>query len=70
MKWITALVFGAIIAVVLPTAFDGGSGNWMQSWASWGTVSPLEGSRNLLFSIPLFVGGAIAFRLVFNWHRN
>jgi hypothetical protein len=70
MKWITALAFGALIAFILPTAFDGGAGTWMHSWAAWGTIRPLEGSRNLLFSIPLFLGGAIAFRLVFNWHRN
>jgi hypothetical protein len=70
MKWITALAVGAIIAFVLPTAFDAGTGAWMHSWASPGTIRPLEGSRNLLFSIPLFVGVAIAFRLVFNWHRT
>ena len=70
MKWLTALAFGAIIAFILPTAFDGGSGAWMHRWAGGGTVRPLEGSRNLLFSIPLFIGGAIAFRLIFNWHRN
>ena len=64
------MAFGAIIAFILPTAFDGGSGAWVHSWAGWGTVRPLEGSRNLLFSIPLFIGGAIAFRLIFNWHRG
>jgi hypothetical protein len=70
MKWITALAIGAIIGFVLPTAFDGGSGAWIHSWAGTGTVRPLEGSRNLLFSIPLAVGAAIGFRLLFNWHRG
>ncbi len=70
MKWITALAVGAIIAFVLPTAFDGGSGMWMHNWTSPGTLRPLEGSRNLLFSIPLFAGASIALRLLFNWHRN
>jgi hypothetical protein len=70
MKWITALAVGAIIAFVLPTAFDAGTGAWMHSWASPGTIRPLEGSRNLLFSIPLFVAVSIAFRLIFNWHRT
>lgn len=70
MKWITALVVGAIIAFILPTAFDGGAGTWVHSWAGPGTVRPLEGSRNLLFSIPLFVGVSLAFRLIFNWHRT
>jgi len=70
MKWITALVVGAIVAIVLPTAFDGGAGTWMQSWAAPGTIRPLEGSPALLFSVPLFVGAAIAFRLIFNWHRG
>lgn len=70
MKWLTALAIGAIVAFVLPTAFEGGSGNWMDSWAAWGTVRPLKDSHNLLFSIPLFFGGAIAFRLIFNWHTS
>ncbi|HEX2802740.1 MAG TPA: hypothetical protein VHN55_01965 [Sphingomicrobium sp.] len=70
MRWITALAIGAIIAFVLPTGFDGGTGNWMNSWAAWGTVRPLEGSHNLLFSIPLFIGAAIAFRVIFSWHSS
>ena len=70
MKWITALALGAILGFVLPTALDARSGVWMDSWAAWGTVRPLEGSPGLLFSIPLFLGAALAFRLVFNWHTR
>ena len=70
MKWITALIFGLIIGIVLPTGMDGGEGNWMDSWAGWGTIHPHSGSPGLLLSIPLFLGAAIAFRLVFNWHSR
>jgi hypothetical protein len=68
MKWLSALVLGAILGFVLPTGLDMRSGVWMHSWASWGTIHPHEGSPGLLFSIPLFLGAAIAFRLFFNWH--
>ena len=40
----------------------------MNSFAKWGTIRPHAGSPNLLFSIPLFLGSAVAFRLFFNWH--
>jgi hypothetical protein len=70
MKWITALALGAILGFVLPTAFDGRSGQWMDSWAGWGTIRPLEGSPALLFSIPLAIGAAMALRAVFNWHSR
>ena len=68
MKWITALLIGAILGFVLPTAFDGRQGQWMHSWAAWGTIRPLEGSPGLLFSIPLAIGAAMALRFVFSWH--
>ena len=70
MKWITALIMGAILGFVLPTGFDGRSGQWMNSWAGWGTIRPLENSPALLFSIPLFLGAAMALRAVFNWHSR
>ena len=70
MKWLTALLFGADIAMVLPTAMDGGQDFWLDSWAGWGTIRPHAGSPGLLFSIPLFLGAALAFRLVFNWHSR
>jgi hypothetical protein len=70
MKWLSALMVGAILGLVLPTGFDGRSGQWMHSWAAWGTVRPLENSPALLFSIPLALGAAIALRLVFNWHSR
>jgi len=70
MKWLTALTIGAILAFVLPTAFDGRAGNWMDSWAGWGTIRPLAGSPALLFSIPMFLGAALFLRLVFNWHAR
>jgi hypothetical protein len=68
MKWVTALAFGAILGFVLPTALNGGEGVWMDSWAGWGTIRPHEASPGLLFSIPLFLGAAIAARTFFNWH--
>jgi hypothetical protein len=70
MKWITALVFGALVGVILPTALDAGSGVWTDSWAGWATVRPLAGSPGLLLSVPLFLGAAIALRVVFNWHSR
>ena len=70
MKWLSALFIGAILGFVLPTGFDGRSGQWMHSWAAWGTIRPLEGSPALLFSIPLALGAAIALRAVFNWHSR
>lgn len=70
MKWFTALVLGAILGFILPLALGGQHGVWMGSWASWGTIRPLEGSPGLLFSIPLALASAIAFRLFFNWHSR
>ena len=70
MKWLTALTLGAIVGFAIPLLLGGQFGVWMDSWASWGTVRPVAGSPGLLFSIPLFLGSALAFRLFFNWHRN
>ena len=70
MKWLTALTLGAIVGFAIPLMLGGQFGVWMDSWASWGTVRPLAGSPGLLFSIPLFLGSALVFRLFFNWHRN
>ena len=65
-----ALTLGAIVAFVLPTGVDLRSGLWMNSWANWGTIRPHSGSPGFLFSIPLFLGSALAFRMVFNWHTR
>lgn len=70
MKWITALTLGAILGFVLPTALNGGEGIWTDSWAGWGTIRPHAGSPGLLFSIPLFLGAAVALRLAFGWHTR
>jgi hypothetical protein len=70
MKWVTALAIGAILGFALPLALGGQDGVWMQSFAKWGTIRPLEGSPGLLFSVPLFLGSAIALRMLMNWHRN
>ena len=70
MKWLSALLLGAIIGFTLPLAFGGSGGFWMESWTRYGTVRPVAGSPGLLFSIPLALGAAIAFRLFFNWHRD
>jgi len=66
----TALLIGAILGFALPLFFGGQNGVWMQSFAKWGTVRPLEGSPGLLFSIPLALGSAIALRFLFNWHSR
>lgn len=70
MKWISALLLGAILGVVLPTGLDLRSGVWMDSWAAWGTIRPHAGSPGLLLSIPVFLGSALFLRLVFNWHTR
>ncbi|MEO5773523.1 MAG: hypothetical protein ABIQ32_05325 [Sphingomicrobium sp.] len=70
MRWITALLLGAIIGFVLPLAFGGPQGAWMEGWTKVGTIAPLEGSPGLLFSVPFAVGTAIIFRIFFNWHRE
>ena len=53
MKWITALIFGAVLGGVLPTVIDGQSGVWADSWAGWGTYRPNAGG--FLFSVPPFL---------------
>ena len=68
MKWITALIVGAILGFVLPTVLDAQSGVWMDSWTGWGTIRPHPGGT--LFSIPLFLIGAVGARLFFNWHSR
>jgi len=70
MKWFTALLIGAILGFALPLALGGQNGVWMASWTKWGTIRPVQDSPGLLFSIPLALGSAFAFRLFFNWHRN
>ena len=70
MRWFTCLLLGAILGFTLPQFFGGQSGVWMGSIFEYGTIRPLEGSPGLLFSIPIFLGSAVAFRLFFNWHNN
>jgi hypothetical protein len=70
MKWVTALILGAILGFVLPMLMGGENGLWMNSWLKWGTIRPHAASPGLLFSVPLFAGAAIAFRLFFNWHKG
>jgi hypothetical protein len=70
MKWLTALILGGLLAFVLPMSLGGQDGAWMHGWTKWGTVRPLPGSPGFLFSIPLFLGAALAFRIFFNWHSR
>jgi hypothetical protein len=70
MKWVPALLIGALLGFVLPLFLGGTEGGWMTNWTKWGTVRPLPGSPGLLFSIPLFLGSAVALRLFFNWHTR
>jgi hypothetical protein len=68
MKWITALIFGAVLGGILPTVIAGQSGLWADSWAGVGTVKPNNGG--FLFSIPLFLIAAVGARMFFNWHSR
>jgi len=70
MKWISAIILGAVVAVILPLVFGGRDGVWMDSWTAWGTIRPHHNSPGLLFSIPVFVGAALIFRAFFNWHST
>ena len=70
MRWLTALLIGAILGLVVPMLFGGQGGIWLETWVKWGTVRPFSQSPGLLFSIPIFLGSAIILRLFFNWHRN
>jgi hypothetical protein len=70
MRWLPALLVGAILAFLLPLALGGQEGVWMNSWVKWGTIRPIEGSPGFLFSVPLFLGSAVALRIFFNWHSR
>ncbi len=70
MSWVMALLIGAVVAFLLPTGIDLRSGVWMNSWTAWGTIRPHAASPGLLFSIPVFVGAALALRVGFNWHSR
>ena len=66
----SALLLGAILGFGLPMFLGGQGGVWTHGWTNWGTVRPIAGSPGFLFSIPLFLAAALAFRLFFNWHRD
>ncbi|QNN64392.1 hypothetical protein H9L12_08625 [Sphingomonas rhizophila] len=68
MKWMTAIMIGAILAVVLPMSLGGRDGVWMTGWTETWTIHPIASSPGLLFSIPVFLISAIGLRLFFNWH--
>ena len=70
MKWFTALIIGAILAFTLPMALGGSDGVWMTGWTKVGTYRPFATSPGFLFSVPVFLGAALAFRVFFNWHSN
>jgi len=70
MKWLPALLLGAILGFGLPLFLGGTGGVWMHGWTGVGTIRPIPGSPGFLFSVPLFAGAAIAFRLFFSWHRD
>jgi len=70
MKWLAALLLGAIVGFLLPMIFGGQEGFWLNSWTKFGTIRPVAGSPGLLFSIPTFLGSAFVFRMFFNWHSS
>jgi hypothetical protein len=70
MRWITALILGAILGFTLPMTLGGHSGIWANSWTNYGTIRPFTQSPGLMFSIPVFLLSAVAFRMFFNWHKG
>ena len=70
MKWLAALLLGAIVGFLVPMIFGGEAGFWLNAWTKVGTIRPLAGSPGLLFSVPLALGSAFIFRLFFNWHSG
>ena len=70
MKWMTAIILGGLLAVLLPMMLGGQDGAWMQSWTKWMTIRPIAGSPGLLFSVPLFMFATLGFRAFFNWHSR
>ena len=70
MRWLTAMLVAAILAVLLPMMLGGSDGVWMTGWTKVGTVAPFSNSPGLMFSIPVFLICAIGLRMFFNWHRN
>ena len=68
MKWLTAILIGAILAFTLPMALGGSEGVWMNGWTKVWTIRPIANSPGFLFSIPVFLGSAIFLRIFFNWH--
>jgi hypothetical protein len=70
VKWLSALLLGAILGFLVPLMLGGQAGLWMDTWVKWGTIRPIPTSPGMLFSIPIFLGSAIALRLFFNWHKG
>jgi hypothetical protein len=70
MKWLAALLLGAIVGFLVPMIFGGEAGFWLHTWTKVGTIRPVAGSPGLLFSVPLALGSAVVFRLFFNWHSG
>ena len=71
MKWLTALLLGAILGFVLPLVLRRPGRRLDEQLGEMGHRSArIAGSPGLLFSIPLFLGSAVAFRLFFNWHSS
>nr|WP_294850658.1 hypothetical protein [uncultured Sphingomonas sp.] len=70
MRWMSAMLVGASLAILLPMILGGRDGVWMSGWTSVGTIHPFEQSPGLLISIPVFVIATIGLRLFFNWHRG
>ena len=70
MKWISALIFGALIGFIAPMMGGGRDGIWMNSWVKQGTIVPFDNSPGLLFSSPVALGMAFILRIFFSWHRD
>ena len=71
MKWLTALFLGAILALRVAAGLRRPGRRLDEQLDEMGNHSPASRDRPAcLFSIPLFLGSALAFRLFFNWHSR
>ena len=69
MKWLTALVLGAILAFTAAADVRWPGRRLDEHLAPAGAPSARTPVAGLLFSIPIFLGAALVFRIFFNWHN-
>ena len=71
MKWITALIIGAVLGIVLPTDVERRDVHRGRiTGTGLGTIQPLDNSPGLLLSVPDVPRRRNRVRLFFNWHSR